>query len=65
MMGGEIEHQLQQDGATQNIPVILLSGLNTKEDEQIAKEKAGSYHLLAKPVTAEELLESITKVLSE
>lgn len=64
MMGGEVAQVLSGDAATDTIPIIFLTGLNTKEDEKIVK-KAGNYHLLAKPITREDLLEAISRVLSE
>ncbi|MBU1122596.1 MAG: response regulator [Candidatus Omnitrophota bacterium] len=64
MMGGEISQILSQDSLTYAIPIIFLTGLNTKEDEQMIK-KAGNYHLLAKPVFREDLLDAISRVLAE
>ncbi|UCD14910.1 MAG: response regulator [Candidatus Omnitrophota bacterium] len=64
IMGGEVSQILSQDPSTYKIPIIFLTGLNTKEDEKIIK-KTGNFHLLAKPVTREDLLDAISKVLSE
>ncbi|MDD5195866.1 MAG: response regulator [Candidatus Omnitrophica bacterium] len=63
MLGGEISQKLSENPALKDIPIIFLTGLNTKEDEEILKEKAGNYRLLAKPTTREELLEAISKVI--
>ncbi|MBU2101974.1 MAG: response regulator [Candidatus Omnitrophica bacterium] len=63
MPGAEISRKLSADPALSAIPVLFLTGLNTKEDEIIMKEKAGVYHLLAKPITREELLEAIHKII--
>lgn len=63
MLGGEISQELSKNPSLCNIPILFLTGLNTKEDEEIIKEKAGNYHLLAKPVTAEELLGAIRKIV--
>ena len=58
MMGGEIEQKLSQDAATKDIPIILLSGLNTKEDERIIKE-CGIKRVLSKPATVQQILEAV------
>jgi len=62
MLGGEVSRRLSHQISTAKIPIIFLSGLNTKEDEEIAR-KAGNYFILAKPVTKEELLTAINRVL--
>ena len=63
MLGGDVARVLSELPATSDIPIIFLSGLNTKEDAQIIREKTGNYHIVAKPVTPEELLAVISKVL--
>jgi two-component system OmpR family response regulator len=63
MLGAEISHELSKNPSLSSIPIIFLTGLNTKEDEEIIKEKAGNYRLLAKPITREELLEAIRNVI--
>lgn len=65
MMGGEVKHLLSQDDSTKDIPIIFLSGLNTKEDEEIMREQSDNYHVLAKPVKTEELLGMISRILSD
>ena len=64
MRGWEIRHKLLENEATAQIPVIFLTGLNTQEDERIIRE-SGNYHLLAKPVTSESVLEAVRRVLTE
>ena len=64
MGGPEICHVLSEIPSTTNIPIIFLSGLNTKEDERIIREKTGRYHILAKPITAEAVLEAVRRGLS-
>ncbi len=63
LLGGEVANKLSENPATANIPIIFVSGLNTKEDEKIMQENSGNYHTLAKPITPEELLNAIEKVL--
>jgi CheY-like chemotaxis protein len=64
IMGGEVSRTLSEDPSTYNMPIIFLTGLNTKEDEKLVKE-TGNYHLLAKPITRHDLLEAVRKVLAE
>ena len=64
VLGGVVAKRLSENPATARIPIIFLSGLNTKEDEDIAREKAGNYYLLGKPVTNEELLAVVQRALS-
>lgn len=64
ILGGVVSQRLSENPATARIPIIFLSGLNTKEDEDIAREKAGNYYLLGKPVTNEELLAVVKRALS-
>lgn len=63
MLGGEIARILSESPSTHNIPIIFISGLNTQEDVEIIRKKTGNYHILAKPITAEEILETVSKVL--
>jgi CheY-like chemotaxis protein len=64
LLGGEVSKILSQDPSTKNIPIIFLSGLNTKEDEEIMRSKAGNHRVLAKPTSAEELLEAVNEIFS-
>ena len=60
--GLHVQQALLETGSER--PIIFLSGLNTPEDEEIMKEKGGRFKALAKPTTAEELLEAISQALS-
>ncbi len=62
LSGEDIAVILTEDISTASIPIIFLSGILTKE-EGITIKQTGQYPILAKPVTANELLESIEKVL--
>ena len=64
MMGPHIQQKLSQDEETKHIPVILLSGLNTKEDEAIIK-KCGIRRILAKPTTAQQILQAVREAIVE
>ncbi len=61
--GGEVANQLSQNPRTENIPVIYLTGLVTKE-EQKEVGKTGKHYVIAKPVLKSELIEMINKVLA-
>ena len=63
MRGEEVRKRLQKDPLTSHIPIIYLTGILTKEDEQILNRLAGGVHALSKPVKSEELLQVIEEVL--
>ena len=65
MMGGEVQNMLLQDSSTAHIPIIFITGLNTKEEERIISEGTGTCRVLAKPVSAEKLLGAVSHVFSE
>ncbi len=54
--GEELKRSLAEEPRTSAIPVIFLTGILTKEEEQIFKRMAKGVRTLAKPVAAEELL---------
>ena len=62
--GGEVAHTLSKIPSTQNTPIIFLSGLNTPEDAEIIREKTGNYRVLGKPITGQEVLDTVSKVLA-
>lgn len=64
MLGGEVANILSKNPATSQTPIIFLSALNTKEDERIIRENTGNYHILAKPVSREEILHAVNRVLT-
>ena len=64
MLGGEVSQVLSKDPVTSAIPIIFFSGLNTKEDEKIIRDLTGRWDVLAKPVTKQEVLLTVRKILS-
>jgi len=66
--GGSIVNILLEEPTIANIPILFLTGiLRNKEDLLIKKEgsgKRGSHFIMAKPVSKEELLEMISKILT-
>jgi DNA-binding response OmpR family regulator len=63
--GSEVVKVLKQDRETARIPVIFLSGIVTKDENQESIVNVGSeeYPALPKPFTLEELLTEIRKVI--
>lgn len=61
--GGAVASQLSEKQGTKNIPIIYLTGLVTKQESQ-EPERIGKHFMIAKPVLKEELMLTISKVLS-
>jgi len=61
--GTEVGYILKEDVTTKDIPIIFLTGLKTKEEEQESSEEH-EYTVLAKPVNTQELIGHIEKILS-
>ena len=60
--GGEVAHRLSLGPNTQDIPVIFLTGLVTKDEKQ-APDRTGKNFVMAKPVLKQELLSLINQIL--
>lgn len=58
MDGGEVALILKNDPSTKNIPIIFLSFLIKKEEEQYSSSRSGVY-LMAKPIDRDELLNRV------
>lgn len=56
--GGDVCRMLSDDEATQNIPVLFLTGIVDKSQQNLIKEIKG-HKFLAKPITPEELIQAI------
>jgi len=56
--GGEVASILKNDPSTQNIPIIFLSSLIKKEEEQYSSTQDGVY-LMAKPFDRDVLLNKV------
>lgn len=59
MDGGEVLQQLQGDSVTKNIPVVFLTAIATKDDTDRDDSIIGGRHILAKPITTEEVIHCI------
>jgi PAS domain S-box-containing protein len=63
--GYEVLKRLKRDGATQNIPVFVVTGSVT--DEEVKRKKVlalGAAQFLTKPFAIDELVEEISRVLT-
>jgi PAS domain S-box-containing protein len=63
--GYEVLKRLKRDGATQNIPVLVVTGSVT--DEEVKRKKVlalGAAQFLTKPFAIDELVEEINRVLT-
>jgi len=68
MDGADMAKALKKDKRTENIPVIFMSGIVTKEDEKNVEGgitvDGQAYKMIAKPFNFAELLNEIRRVLS-
>jgi DNA-binding response OmpR family regulator len=64
MDGGDVAFILKNDPETKNIPIMFLSSLVTKREEQSSSKKLGIY-FMAKPFETDELLKQIKKYLCQ
>lgn len=66
MSGDEVAEILLDNPATAKIPIIFLTAMvGKKEDEYAALKRRGGRNFIAKPVTTEDLVYGIKKVLTE
>lgn len=61
--GGEVVELLQEDLQTQDIPIIFVTALLSKDEEIKRKNIISGHYFLSKPYKIEELLEKIDKYL--
>jgi CheY-like chemotaxis protein len=64
MDGGDVAHVLKNDPETRDIPIIFLSSLVTKREEQSSSRKHGLY-FLAKPINRDVLLNGVKEYIRE
>jgi CheY-like chemotaxis protein len=63
MDGGEVVAELKEHPLTRSIPVILLTALLSKAEEEKYGSVVGGNITLAKPLDAEKLLDQMEKLL--
>lgn len=61
--GEDVAEMLSDDPSTADIPIIFLTGILTKEEEASIR-KTGAQSIIAKPCTANELIDKIEKLIS-
>ncbi len=59
--GGEVKERLKEDPETKNTPIVFLTALFTKDDENTKGHIAGGNIYVSKTCEAKELLEIIKK----
>lgn len=64
MRGEEIAAMLARDPETAAIPIIFITALLAKGENDVPKKIRGKYYTLAKPIMMPELLNTIREVLS-
>jgi len=62
--GEEIFRILSQDKSTSRIPIIYLTGTVSRDEEKFMHDFTGRMKVLAKPTTAEKILQAVKKTLS-
>jgi len=65
MEGSEVAVQIKNDEDTKNIPIVFLTAVATKKQVEETSGIIGGHPFIAKPVTAEELIDCIEKNISK
>ncbi len=65
MGGSEVAAQIKNNEDTKNIPIVFLTAVARKEEVEEASGIIGGHPFIAKPVTAEELIDFIEKNISK
>ena len=65
MDGGDVLKQLESHTQTKKTPVIFMTAVATKEDTKGQGAEIGGHFVLAKPVSVENLIETIDRKLNE
>ncbi|MFH1398028.1 MAG: response regulator [Candidatus Omnitrophota bacterium] len=61
--GSDVASKLSEDPVTRNIPIIFLTAIIRKQEEE-AMMKTGKHYILAKPAMKEDILALINKILN-
>jgi CheY-like chemotaxis protein len=64
MTGTEVAEALLEDNDTKHIPIIFLTALLKKHEEESFRKKFTKYHILAKPVNTDDLISRIRDIVS-
>ncbi|MBN2120167.1 MAG: response regulator [Candidatus Omnitrophica bacterium] len=63
--GAEVERLLKEAPPTRNIPIVYMTALVSREDEENSKRPESTRLLLAKPVTKDRLLQAIRSAVAK
>jgi CheY-like chemotaxis protein len=63
--GGEVARKMKADKDTKDIPIVFVSAAVTKEEAKKQGTIQGGYPIVAKPVSEEELIETIEKYIDK
>lgn len=61
--GGDVVAILEENPQTQNIPIIFVTALLTKQEEERRQNMMGKHSFFSKPYKLERLLEEIDKYI--
>lgn len=62
MTGDEVAAVIRQDESMKNIPIVFLTALKTRDEEETQGFKIGDEHVFAKPFDHVELLKTIQQL---
>lgn len=65
MDGSEVANRLKNDPVTRNTPILFLTALVKNKELQTTSGEIGGHIFLAKPITTDELVQSIERTLSD
>lgn len=65
MEGSDVAAAIREYSPLAAIPIIFLSGMIACKEDQVHKDVPGKQYIMAKPITAEEIVKVIEKALRE
>lgn len=65
MSGVDVAQQLRQDKDVADIKYVFMTAIVSKKDTEVMGTNVGGNEFLAKPVTTEDLLDTIERILGE
>jgi CheY-like chemotaxis protein len=63
IFGGDVAAELARKTKTSSIPIVFLTGLLTKAEEEGFQKKYGKHHIIAKPIIPAELETLLKRIL--
>lgn len=61
--GTDIAMKLKERAQTQNIPIVFLTGMLTREEAEERGHQIGGEYFLAKPVSIQELVQTVERFI--